>query len=115
MHAPSGAPVTLYLPSDFAGTIRLPVRPAKLALSAGFTNAIQPRVRLSGAPREEGHEEYDVDEVEVYASGPVTLRMWDVCEGTPERAARETWRKLCRAASRRDLTRAGDWDFLLDD
>lgn len=91
------------------------MRPAKLALSAGFTNAIQPRIRLSGAPRQEGHEEYDMDEVEVYASGPVTLRMWDVCEGTPERAARETWRKLCRAASRRDLTRAGDWDFLLDD
>ena len=115
VHAPSGAPVTLYLPSDFTGTIRMPVRPAKVALSAGFSNAIQPRVRLSSAPRQEGEEAYDMDEVEVYASGLVTLKMWDVCDGTPERVTRETWRKLCRATSRRDLQRAGDWDFLLDD
>lgn len=93
----------------------MPVRPAKLALSAGFTNTIQPRVMLSGSPRREDDEAVDQDEVEVYAPGPVTLKMWDVSEGKSERAARETWRKLCRATSRRDLTRSCDWDFLLED
>ena len=62
------------------------------------------------------------DEVEIHAAGQITLRTWDVVEGTQERVAREAWRKMCRRAiSSKNLRaeqrarQAVDWDFLLDD
>jgi len=62
------------------------------------------------------------DEVEIHATGHITLRMWDVVEGAPESVAREAWRKMCRRAiSSKNLRveqrnrQAIDWDFLLDD
>ena len=130
------APVTLYLPSDFCGVIRLPAHTAvahaakqKVSFSAGFTNRILPRARLSTLrvldqePDEcDGH---GLDEVEIDAPGPVSLRMWDVCEGAPERVAREAWRRmlqracakknLCGDAKHRSRQRGIDWDFLLED
>ncbi|KAI0059124.1 hypothetical protein BV25DRAFT_1829444 [Artomyces pyxidatus] len=103
VHSSSTAPVTLYLPSDFSGSVRAP---AHTSFSAGFTNHILPRVGGAGG-----------DALEVCAAGPVTLRMWDVCAGAPERPAREAWRKMCRrGASARSLPQpAIDWDFLLED
>ncbi|KAI0032332.1 hypothetical protein K488DRAFT_85939 [Vararia minispora EC-137] len=116
----SSAPVTIYLPSDFSGTIRFPMRDSRLTLSAGFTNCIRPRVRFFTSARNEDTNAITEDELEVYAAGPVQLRMWDVLEGAPERIAREAWRKFCRRASSKNLrapadTRPIDWDFLLDD
>jgi hypothetical protein len=117
--AAGAAPVTVYLPSDFSGTIRFPSHTPRLTMSAGFSNHIHPRVHLSLNPRRPDAEAHG-DEVEIHAAGPVQLRMWDVLEGAPESAARETWRKFKRAASVKHLRAAGDsrptdWDFLLDD
>jgi hypothetical protein len=77
------------------------------------------------SPQEKKMNEIDddsLDEVEIHAEGHITLRVWNVVEGAPESAARETWRKMCRrAASSKNLradqrARQGiDWDFLLDD
>ena len=62
------------------------------------------------------------DQVEIHAAGPITLRIWDVVEGAPERVAREAWRKMLRrATSSKNLRveqrarQAMDWDFLLED
>ncbi|KAI0318432.1 hypothetical protein OF83DRAFT_25132 [Amylostereum chailletii] len=123
VHSSGLVPVTLYLPSDFNGTIRFPVRQPKVSCSAGFNNHILPRVHFSSSTRH-GSTEYDADEVEIYASGPVQLRMWDVAEGAPERSAREVIRQMYRRASSKNLRveaksqthpQVIDWDFLLDD
>ncbi|KAN0130374.1 hypothetical protein V8E53_011775 [Lactarius tabidus] len=117
------APVTLYLPSDFCGRINLSSS-SNVSLSAGFKNHILPHVRFSLLSNSQCNitGERDSDEVEIRAAGRVTLRMWDVVEGTAEKAARETLRKFCRrVASSKNLRteqrtqQAIDWDFLLDD
>jgi len=103
----------------------------KVSLSAGFMNRILPHARFVSTPLGHGQgadeDEYDddgLDEVEIDASGPVTLRMWDVCEGAPESVARETWRRMLKRASSKNLRghassrtqqRGIDWDFLLED
>jgi hypothetical protein len=127
VHSSSTAPVTLYLPSDFGGKISLSASQTKVSLSAGFSNHVIPRVRFAriAGPREKKMNEFDEDgsdEVEIHAAGPITLRMWDVVEGAPERIAREAWRKICRRAISSKNLRADhrarqgiDWDFLLDD
>jgi hypothetical protein len=119
--------VTLYLPSDFCGTISISSSQTKVSLSAGFSNHVIPRVRLRRitGSREKKMSEFDEDtsdEVEIHAAGHITLRMWDVAEGAPEKVARETWRKMCRRATSSKNLRAEqrarqgiDWDFLLDD
>ncbi|KAI9508692.1 hypothetical protein F5148DRAFT_1275628 [Russula earlei] len=126
VHSPTAAPVTLYLPSDFCGTILFSSSQPKISLSAGFRNNVVPRVhfaRISG-PREKIDRFNDdgSDQVEIHATGNITLRMWDVVDGAPESAARETWRTMCRRATSSKSLRADhrarqgiDWDFLLDD
>jgi hypothetical protein len=120
------APVTLYLPSDFSGRIYLSLS-SNVSLSAGFTNHIRPHVQFallsdSQSKTAGEHDEDGSDEVEIRAAGRVTLRMWDVVEGTAECVARENLRKFCRrVASSKNLRteqraqQAVDWDFLLDD
>ncbi|KAA1471366.1 hypothetical protein DENSPDRAFT_858889 [Dentipellis sp. KUC8613] len=127
VHSSSAAPVTLYLPSDFSGIIRIPspdTQRQKVSFSAGFSNHILPRVRFTSSTRMQSTEgEGDsLDEVEVFALGPITLRMWDVAEGAPEKASREVWRRLLKRSSsthvahkNRERQPAIDWDFLLDD
>jgi hypothetical protein len=127
VHSSSAAPVTLYLPSDFCGKISVSSSQTKLSLSAGFSNHVIPRVRFARLPgsREKKMNEIDEDgsdQVEIHATGPITLRMWDVVEGAPEKVAREAWRKMCRRATSSKNLRAEqrarqgiDWDFLLDD
>jgi hypothetical protein len=119
--------VTLYLPSDFCGKISLSSSQTKVSLSAGFSNHVMPRVRFARIPgsREKKMNEIDEDgsdQVEIHATGPITLRMWDVVDGAPEKVAREAWRKMCRRATSSKNLRAEqrarqgiDWDFLLDD
>jgi len=119
VHSQSGAPVTVYLPSDFSGTVRLPSPAQKLHISAGFSNHIRPRVHFTASARRRPADPSE-DELEIHSAGPVHLRMWDVCEGAPEKPAREAWRKLCRASAKNlrvasETSRPMDWDFLLDD
>ena len=125
VHSASSAPVTLCLPSDFSGRIYLSSSQSKISLSPGFKNNVISRVRFARLPTPEEknlfHEDGS-DEVEIHAAGHITLRIWDVVEGTQERVAREAWRKLCRRAiSSKNLRgeqrtrQAIDWDFLLDD
>lgn len=65
------------------------------------------------------------DEIEVSAQGHVTFKMWDVRDGTPESAAKETWKLMRRSLSSKNLKgekqrhrehspRDPSWDFLLD-
>ncbi|KAI0045151.1 hypothetical protein FA95DRAFT_1495930, partial [Auriscalpium vulgare] len=138
VHSSSTAPVTLYLPSDFCGVIRLPSRKQNVSLSPSFSARVLPRVHWrsaggAGSMRksslfEDEDEHGRADEVEVCAAGPLTLRVWDVVEGAPERPARESWRKMVKRATSRGNIRqqaqqqqqqqqqqAIDWDFLLDD
>lgn len=120
VHSSSDAPITLYLPSDFAGCIRLPTcssptaHKPKVSFSDGFTNRILPRVVFGSSDRlpqlypREAEDEYDdcvpgMDEVEICGGGHVTLRMWDVLEGAPESIAKEAWRKIVRKASSKNL------------
>ncbi|TFY74342.1 hypothetical protein EWM64_g9670 [Hericium alpestre] len=131
VHASSAAPVTLYLPSDFSGVIRIPSCDSsrqKISLSAGFSNHILPRVRFmsSSSPHTCQEAQNVHDEVEIFASGPITLRMWNVVDGMPEKATREVFRRLLKCASSthvsgppkakdREQQRVIDWDFLLED
>ncbi|KAH9999099.1 hypothetical protein BJV77DRAFT_1064570 [Russula vinacea] len=127
VHSSSTAPVTLCLPSDFSGKICLSSSQSKVSLSPGFTNNVISRVRFAriSSPQEKKLNRVDEDgsdEVEIHAAGHITLRTWDVVEGTPERVAREAWRKMCRRATSSKNLRAEqrtreaiDWDFLLDD
>jgi hypothetical protein len=127
VHSSSSAPVTLCLPSDFCGKIYLSSSQSKVTLSPGFTNNVISRVRFARLPSPEEKRmnrfsEDGSDEVEIHATGLITLRIWDVVEGAPERVAREAWRKMCRRAiSSKSLRgeqrarQAVDWDFLLDD
>ena len=127
VHSSSSAPVTLCLPSDFCGKIYLSSSQSKVSLSPGFTNNVLSRVRFARAPSPEEKklnqlDEDASDEVEIHTAGQITLRIWDVVEGAPERVAREAWRKMCRRAiSSKNLRaeqrarQAMDWDFLLDD
>ncbi|KAH9180240.1 hypothetical protein EDB89DRAFT_1840237 [Lactarius sanguifluus] len=120
------APVTLYLPSDFCGRIYLSSS-SNVSLSAGFTNHILPHVRFALLSNSQykipgEHDEDGSDEVEIQATGRITLRMWDVVGGTAESVAREALRKFCRrVASSKNIRaeqraqQAIDWDFLLDD
>ena len=127
VHSSSTAPVTLYLPSDFCGKISFSSSQPNVSLSAGFSNHVAPRVRFARIPdpRDEKTNKIDddgSDAVEIHATGLITLRIWDVVGGAPEKIARETWRKMCRRATSSKNLRAEqraqqgiDWDFLLDD
>jgi len=126
VNSSSTAPVTLYLPSDFCGTISFSASEPKVSLSAGFSNHVVPRVRFAritgSRDKRNGIGEDGTDQVEIHAAGHVTLRMWDVVGGAPESVAREAWRKMCRRATSSKNLRAEqrarqgmDWDFLLDD
>ncbi|KAH9055933.1 hypothetical protein EDB87DRAFT_1638472 [Lactarius vividus] len=100
---------------------------SNVSLSAGFTNHILPHVRFAPLSNSQykipgEHDEDGSDEVEIQATGRITLRMWDVVEGTAESVAREALRKFCRRVASSKSLRAGqraqqaiDWDFLLDD
>lgn len=72
------------------------------------------------------HDDDGEDEVEVSAPGHVTFKMWDVREGSPESAAKETWKLMRRSLSSKNLKcekqrhrepspRDPSWDFLLED
>jgi len=107
------SPVTLWLPSDFTGRIHLACSSAhKPTFSPGFVNSILPHVRINA---EEVCAYDGEDEVVVRTTGKVTLKMWDIAAGAPERKSRERWRRLLGCSSMKTPEATIDWDFLLDD
>ena len=120
----SSSDVTVWLPSDFDGTIYLQStadsgnRP-RLTLSPGFSNHILKNARLyldgqksgskSGACSVDGS-----DLVYINTPGAVHLKMWDVRTCAPEVKSRETFVKLF-GLTKKKPTNHLNWDFLLED
>ncbi|KAF9484882.1 hypothetical protein BDN70DRAFT_848791 [Pholiota conissans] len=100
--------VTIWLPSDFKGTIHCTGR---RSFSAGFINKVLQNVRLN--EREGG--EYNVeDAVVISTEGRVAFRMWDVQTCSPENVHKESFKRLF-SCSRKAPETTIDWDFLLKD
>jgi len=120
----SSSDVTVWLPSDFDGTIYLQSRPGsghrpRLSMSPGFSNHILKNTRLyldgqrSGSGGGAGAAD-GFDLVDITASGTVHLKMWDVRTSAPEVKSRETFAKLF-GLTKKKPTNHHNWDFLLDD
>lgn len=119
----SSSDVTVWLPSDFDGTIYLQSklgsrsRP-RLSISPGFSNHILKNAKLyldgqqsrngSGSDSTDG-----VDLVDITTSGNIHLKMWDVRTSAPEVKSKESFVKFF------GLTKKPknhlNWDFLLED
>lgn len=63
---------------------------------------------------EEIYDKWDGDEVLIQTSGTVTFRMWDVHTNAPEKAHKETWKRMFGCSKKAPET-CINWDFLLDD
>jgi hypothetical protein len=124
----SEAEVTLFLPSDFAGTISLAHPDGRSApsvrLSTAFSRDVLPHVIFSAlhpaASLEDDDYEHSAQDG-VRATAPVVnLQVWDVMTATPERksgSAKGMIKRLLRPAGhahRPSLGKPIDWDFLLD-
>lgn len=120
----SSSDVTVWLPSDFDGTICLQSKAGsgsrpRLTLSPGFSNHILKNARLyldgqksgsqSGAGSIDGS-----DIVYITTPGAVHLKMWDVRTCAPEVKSRETFVKLF-GLTKKKPTNHLNWDFLLED
>ena len=120
----SSSDVTVWLPSDFDGTIYLQSRSGsghrpKLSVSPGFSNHILKNTKLyldgQNAGAEGGAGGTDgFDLVDITASGTVHLKMWDVRTSAPEVKSRETFVKLF-GLTKKKTTNHHNWDFLLED
>lgn len=120
----SSSDVTIWLPSDFDGTIYLQSKPGsgsrpRLCISPGFSNHILKNARLyldgqiSGG--ESGvHSTDGFDLVDITTSGTVHLKMWDVRTSAPEVKSRETFVKFF-GLTKKKPTNYLNWDFLLED
>ncbi|TFK72143.1 hypothetical protein BDN72DRAFT_836523 [Pluteus cervinus] len=102
----TGAPITIWLPSDFRGQINYS---GKATFSSGFVNRVMQNVRFNSS-----HQEDYEDIVVVDSPGAITFRMWDVQTGAPENTHRETLKRMFGCARKAPETSI-DWDFLLED
>jgi len=118
----SPSDVTVWLPSDFDGTVYLQSksgsgRRPRLSVSPGFSNHILKNTTLyldgqrsgNGAASTDGS-----DLVDITTSGSVHLKMWDVRTSAPEVKSRETFVKLF-GLTKKKPTNHHNWDFLLED
>jgi len=120
----SSSDVTVWLPSDFDGTIYLQSTPGsehrpRLSISPGFSNHILKNTKLYMDGQKSGGENGAIatdgfDLVDITTSGIVHLKMWDVRTSAPEVKSRETFAKLFGLTKKRP-TNHHNWDFLLDD
>jgi len=118
----SSSDVTVWLPSDFDGTISLQSKPGsggrpRLCISPGFSNHILKNARFYLDGKKSGSESgptdgYDL--VDIIASGVVHLKMWDVQTSAPEVKSKETFAKFFGLAKKKP-TNCLNWDFLLED
>ena len=120
--ASTSSDMTVWLPSDFDGTICLQSKPgsrARLSISPGFSNHILKNAIMyldghisgggSGANTTVGS-----DLVDIITSGTVHLNMWDVRTSSPEVKSKETFAKLF-GLNKKKPTNHHNWDFLLED
>ena len=120
----SSSDVTVWLPSDFDGTISLQSKPGsgdrpRLSVSPGFSNHILKNAKfcLDGKQSggESGADSTDgFDLVDITASGVVHLKMWDVQTSAPEVKSKETLAKFF-GLTKKKPTNYLNWDFLLED
>ena len=120
----SSSDVTVWLPSDFDGTIYLqsktgPGHRPRLSMSPGFSNHILKNARLYLDGQNSGGENVAAastgsDLIDVTTSGTIHLKMWDVRTCAPEVKSRETFVKLF-GLTKKKPTNHRNWDFLLED
>lgn len=120
----SSSDVTVWLPSDFDGTIYLQSKAGsghrpRLSMSPGFSNHILKNTKLYLEDQKSGSENGagatdSFDLVEITTSGTVHLKMWDVRTCAPEVKSRETFVKFFGLTKKKE-TNHHDWDFLLED
>ncbi|KAF8655838.1 hypothetical protein AX16_002922 [Volvariella volvacea WC 439] len=102
--------VTVWVPSDFKGTI---LYDGRAKLSAGFINRIIHRVDFND---EESLFEPEQDVIIVETTGKVTFRMWDCVYLRPENPRKESFKRFFSCLRRQPVAPALlDWDWLLDD
>lgn len=116
--------VTVWLPSDFDGTISLQSKPGsgdrpRLCISPGFSNHILKNAKfyLDGkrSRSDNGVDSTDgLDLVDITTSGAVHLKMWDVQTSAPEVKSKETFVKFF-GLTKKKPTNYLNWDFLLED
>lgn len=122
--ASTSSDVTVWLPSDFDGTIYLQSKDGsghrpRLIISPGFSNHILKNSNLyldgqrSGGETGAGATD-GPDLVDITTSGTVHLKMWDVWTCAPEVKSRETFVKLF-GLTKKKPTNHLNWDFLLED
>ena len=120
----SSSDVTVWLPSDFDGTICLQSKAGsghrpRLSMSPGFSNHILKNAKLylddqtSGSEARAGATD-SFDLVNITTSRTVHLKMWDVRTCAPEVKSRETFVKLF-GLTKKKTTNHHNWDFLLED
>ena len=121
----SSSDVTVWLPSDFDGTIYLQSKTGsghrpRLTISPGFSNHILKNSNLyldgqrSGNESGAGANTDGFDLVDITTSGTVHLKMWDVWTCAPEVKSRETFVKLFGLTKKKPKNHL-NWDFLLED
>jgi hypothetical protein len=116
--------VTLYLPSDFKGVVKLShpssPSPPSVRMSTAFSQNILPHTTFAAAAAGEedaSSKASSLDGVRVCA--PVlNLRVWDVMTAAPERkehGAKGMFKRLLRSQPPAARTSTGaNWDFLLE-
>jgi hypothetical protein len=120
----SSSDVTVWLPSDFDGTIHLQSKHGsgsrpRLCISPGFSNHILKNTNLYLDGQESRNESGDgftggLDLVDITTSGNVHLKMWDVRTSAPEVKSKETLVKFF-GLTKKKPTNHLNWDFLLED
>lgn len=122
--ASTSSDVTVWLPSDFDGTIYLQSKTGsesrpRLCISPGFSNHILKNAKMyldgqqcgskSGVNSADGF-----DLVDISTSGTIHLKMWDVRTSAPEVKSKETFVKFF-GLTKKKPTNHLNWDFLLED
>lgn len=120
----SSSDVTIWLPSDFDGTIYLQSKSGsgsrpKLSISPGFSNHILKNAKLWLDSQRFGNESGvgctdGSDLVDITTSGTIHLKMWDVRTSAPEVKSKETFAKFF-GLTKKKPTNHLNWDFLLED
>ncbi|TRM59931.1 hypothetical protein BD626DRAFT_436491 [Schizophyllum amplum] len=108
--AASTSEVTVWLPSDFRGSI---THAGKATFSAGFVNEVLPSARINQKTFDIADEEADEDVVIVSTQGVVNFRMWDVRSCAVENPQRETIKRMF-GRKRRTIESPAHWDFLIE-
>lgn len=120
----SSSDVTVWLPSDFDGTIYLQSkggsgRRPRLTISPGFSNHILKNAKVWLDSQLLGGESETIssggsDLVDITTSGTIHLKMWDVRTSAPEVKSKETFAKFFGLTKKKPTTQH-NWDFLLED